>query len=147
MAIHLILHGVNVVSSGLRESELILSNCLGALNKVKDLPPYRIPTQCSHLDVLKNIMTNCSILSFSQHYSHVKTHQNNGWAYGNLLPNSQLNCQMDYDILPRLQFMKHSLLKMFPRDDFPSSQYVCSLEETTSSRTKGIGFDSGFTSS
>jgi hypothetical protein len=68
----------------------------GALNKVKDLPPYSIPTQCSHLDILKNIMANCSNLSFSWLYSHVKAHQDNGKVYGNLTRDAQLNCQMDY---------------------------------------------------
>ncbi len=96
MTIHLILRGVNVVSTNLRGLVLILSNCLGALIKVKDLPPYRIPTQCSHSDILKNIMANCSNLSFSRLYSHVKAHQDNGKAYGDLTRDAQLNCQMDY---------------------------------------------------
>ncbi len=62
MAIHLILKAVNKVSPDLTGSVHILLDCLGALNKVKDLPPYRIPTQCSHSDILKNIMANCSNL-------------------------------------------------------------------------------------
>jgi hypothetical protein len=82
MAIHLILRGVNVVSTNLRGLVLILSNYLGTFNKVKDLLPYRIPTQCSHLDILKNIMANCSNLSFSRLYSHVKARQDNGKVYG-----------------------------------------------------------------
>jgi hypothetical protein len=96
MAIHLILRGVNVVSTNLRGLVLILSNCLGALNKVKDLPPYRIPTQCSHSDIIKIIMANCSNLSFSRLYSHVKAHQDNGKVYGDITRDAQLNCQMDY---------------------------------------------------
>jgi hypothetical protein len=92
MAIHLILLGVNVVSTNLRGLVLVLSDCLGTLNKVKDLPPYRIPTQCSHSDILKNIMTNCSNLSFSRLYSHVKAHQDDGKAYGDLTRDAQLNC-------------------------------------------------------
>ena len=96
MAIHLILRGVNVVLPNLRGSVLILSDCLGALNKVRELPPYRIPTQCSHSDILKNIMANCNELSFTRHYSHVKTHQDDGRAYGDLPRDTQLNCQMDY---------------------------------------------------
>ena len=96
VAIHLILRGVNVVSPNLRGSVLILSDCLGALNKVQDLPPYRIPTQCSHSDIIKNIMANCNELSFTWRYSHVKAHQDNGRAYGNLPWDAQLNCQMDY---------------------------------------------------
>ncbi len=64
MAIHLILKAVNEISPNLTGSVQILSDCLGGLNKVKDLPPYRIPTQCSHSDILKNIIANCSDLSF-----------------------------------------------------------------------------------
>jgi hypothetical protein len=65
MAIHLILRGINEVCQGLQVSEHILFDCLGALNKVKNLPPYCIPTQCSHSDILKNILVNCSNLSFT----------------------------------------------------------------------------------
>ncbi len=64
MAIHLILRGMNESSPNLMGSVHILLDCLGRLNKVKDLPPYRIPTKCSHSDILKNIMANCSNLSF-----------------------------------------------------------------------------------
>ncbi len=86
MAIHLILRGVNAASPNLRGSVMILSNCLGALNKVRDLPPYRIPSQCSHSDILKNIMTNCNNLTFTRQYSHVKAHQDEGRAYSDLPP-------------------------------------------------------------
>jgi hypothetical protein len=96
MAIHLIIRGGNVASPNLRGSVLILSDCLGALNKVRDFPPYRILTQCSHSDILINIMANCSELTFTRHYSHVKAHQDDGQAYGNLPREAQLNCQMDY---------------------------------------------------
>jgi hypothetical protein len=96
MAIHLILCGVNESSPNLTGSVHILLDCLGRLNKVKDLPPYRIPAKCSHLDILKNIMANCSNLSFSRIFSHVKAHQDDGRKYGDLLREAQLNCQMDY---------------------------------------------------
>ncbi len=96
MAIHLILRGVNVVATNLRGLVLILFDCLGALNKVRDLPLHRIPMQCSHSDILKNIMANCSNLSFSRLYSHVRAHQDKGKAYGVLTKDAQLNCQMDY---------------------------------------------------
>jgi hypothetical protein len=96
MAIHLILRGINTISTNLGGLVLILSNCLGALNKVKDLPPYRIPTKCSHSDILKKIMVNCSNLTFSRIYIHVKAHQDDGKTYGTLMRDAQLNCQMDY---------------------------------------------------
>jgi hypothetical protein len=96
MAIHLILKAVNEISPNLTGSVQILSDCLGGLNKVKDLPPYRIPTQCSHSDILKNIMANCSDLSFSRIFSHVKAHQDDKLAYASLPREAQLNCQMDH---------------------------------------------------
>jgi hypothetical protein len=84
MAIHLILKALNKVSPDLTGSMHILLDCLGALNKVKDLPPYRIPTLCSHSDILKNIMANCSDLSFSCIVSHIKALQDDKLAYGDL---------------------------------------------------------------
>jgi hypothetical protein len=96
MAIHLIFRGVNESSPNLTGLVHILLDCLSGLNKVKDLPLYRIPTKCSHSDILKNIMANCSNLSFLQVFSHVKTHQDDGRKYGDLLCEAQLDCQMDY---------------------------------------------------
>jgi hypothetical protein len=96
MSIHLILRGVQEVLPGLTGSVHILSDCLGALHKVENLPPYRIPTKCSHSDILKNIMVNCSNLSFVRDFSHVKAHQDKGIEYGSLTRHAQLNCQMDY---------------------------------------------------
>jgi hypothetical protein len=117
MAIHLILRGVNVASPNLRGLVLILSDCLGALNKVRDLPPYRIPTQCSHLDILKNIMANCSELTFTRHYSHIKAHQDDGRAYGDLLREAQLNCQMDY--LAKMVIYEAHAPQEIPTRQFP----------------------------
>jgi hypothetical protein len=50
MAIHLILWG-NEVYQGLQRLVHILLDYLGALDKVENLPPYCIPTQCSHSDI------------------------------------------------------------------------------------------------
>jgi hypothetical protein len=96
MAIHSILWAINKVSLNLTGSVHIILDCLGALNKVKDLPPYCIPTQCSYSDIVKNIMANCSNLLFSCVFSHVKAHQDDERAYGDLPREAQLNCQMDY---------------------------------------------------
>ncbi len=64
MAIHLILLSVNEVNLDLRGSVEIFSDCLGTLDKVRNLPPLRIPLRCSHSDILKNILVNCSDLTF-----------------------------------------------------------------------------------
>jgi hypothetical protein len=89
---------------------------LGALYKVENLPPYRIPTKCSHSDILKNIMVNCSLLSFKRIFSHVKAHQDDGVEYGNLPRNAQLNCQMDYHA-------KKAIWESTPDPDRPTQRF------------------------
>jgi hypothetical protein len=74
MAFHLILLSVNKVNLDLTGSVEIFSACLGALDKVQNLPPSRILSRCSHSDVLKNILVNCSDLTFNRYYSHVSAH-------------------------------------------------------------------------
>ena len=96
MAIHLILLGINDYNKGITGSVHIYSDCLGALEKVENLPPYRIPSRCSHGDILKNILVNCSDLTFTRTFSHVKGHQDDHASYLDLDRPAQLNCQMDY---------------------------------------------------
>ena len=75
MAIHLILLAAKKVWLSLRGRAVIYSYCMGALGRVANLPPYCIPTKCRHSDILKNILVNCTSLSFTLAYSHVKAHQ------------------------------------------------------------------------
>ena len=75
MAVHLLLLSINRINPTLTGKAHIISDCLGALRRVKDLPPYRIPSKCRHSDILKNIMVHCSDLSFSRLFSHVRAHQ------------------------------------------------------------------------
>jgi hypothetical protein len=102
MTIHLILWGVNKVSQGLQGSvHSILLDCLGALDKVENLPPYPIPSQCSHSNILKNTMIYCSNVSFTQIFSHLKVQQDDHTGYESLTCSTQLNChcqrsEMDY---------------------------------------------------
>ena len=96
MAIHLILLGINDYNKGITGSVHIFSDCLGALEKVENLPPYRIPSRCSHGDILKNILVNCSDLTFKRIFSHVKGHQDDHASYLDLDRPAQLNCQMDF---------------------------------------------------
>jgi hypothetical protein len=75
MAVHLLLLAANTVAPGLTGYVKIYSNCLGALGWVAELPPYRIPTQCRHSDILKMILVNCGGLSFHWEYIHFEAHQ------------------------------------------------------------------------
>ena len=84
MAIHLILLAINEINPDLKGSVHIFSDCLGALNKVKDPPPTRVPSSCAHSDVFKNILVNCSNLLFERYYLHVLAHQDDKEGYQDL---------------------------------------------------------------
>ncbi len=96
MVIHLLLLATNKVHPGLKGLITFFSDCISGLDTVQNLPPYRIPSRCRHLDILKVIMVNCTDLSFTRHYSHVKAHQDNGTEYHLHSRESQINCAMDY---------------------------------------------------
>jgi hypothetical protein len=84
MAIHLILLSVNEVQSNLKGSVHIYSDCLGALNKVENLPPLQNPLQLGTLGCIKNILVNCAGLLFTRLYSHVRAHQDDKMGYQDL---------------------------------------------------------------
>ncbi len=96
MAIHLLLLSVNKIHPTLDGSVEIVSDCLGVLNRVTYLPPYRIPSRCRHSDILKNILVHCRDLSFVTYYSHIKAHQNDQQSFQNLSRKAQLNCICDH---------------------------------------------------
>ncbi len=56
MAIHLFLVSVNWAHKSLSGSAKVVSNCLGALQRVTYLPPYQIPSRCKHSDILKKYL-------------------------------------------------------------------------------------------
>ena len=62
---------------------------------MNNLPTYRIPCQCMHSDILKNIMVNCQNLTFACSYSHVKAHQDDDMAHQYFSRPSNLNFIMD----------------------------------------------------
>jgi hypothetical protein len=91
MAVHLLLLAVITMSLGMGGQVNIYSNCLGALGQVAKLPPYRIPTQCRHSDILKTILVNCGGLSFHREYIHFEAHQDNRTQWEDLTRAAQLN--------------------------------------------------------
>jgi hypothetical protein len=102
MAIHLILVSINRVHKSLSGSAKVVSDCLGALQRVTYLPPYQIPSRCKHLDIFKNILVNCRDLTFSINYSHVKVHQDDTTPFKKLSRSLQLNCICDHLAKQRL---------------------------------------------
>ena len=95
MAIHLLFLSVHRISPALQGSVKIYSDYLGALVRVTDLSPNRIPIRCRHSDILKTILVNCSGLPFSCIYEHVKAHQDDDGIYDTLLGQSQLKFYCD----------------------------------------------------
>jgi hypothetical protein len=96
LAIHMILLSVNTLLPNLSGSVLIYSDCLGAINKVQNLPQDRIPSKSKHSDILKVIMTTCRSFKFSLAYSHVAAHQDDSISFEKLSRPSQLNCACDF---------------------------------------------------
>jgi hypothetical protein len=102
MAIHLILLSINKIQKSLSGSVEIVLDCLGALKRVTCLPPYWIPSQCCHLDILKTILVHCCGLSFTTYYLHIKVHQDDWELFSNLSIKAQLNCICDHAAKQRI---------------------------------------------
>jgi hypothetical protein len=96
LAIHLILLSINRVTPNLPGSVHIYSDCLGTLDKVKNLPPHQILSKCHHSDVLKNIMIHCLTLTFDHLLLHVSAHQDDSKEFDKLSHQAQLNCAVDF---------------------------------------------------
>jgi hypothetical protein len=92
MAIHLILLSADKIHGAQIGSAEVVSNCLGPLRRVTELPPYRIPSRCKHSNILKNILVNCRALSFTIHYLHMRAYQDDSTSFKNLSRKAQLNC-------------------------------------------------------
>ena len=103
MAIHLILLSINQLEGGIHGSVVIVSDCLGALRCIVELPPYRIPSRCKHSNILKNILVNCRSLSFTTHYRHVRAHQDDTKAFKDLGRMAQLNCICNHTAQQRIE--------------------------------------------
>jgi hypothetical protein len=102
MAIHLILLSINKIHKNLLGSVEIVLDCLGALKRVPYLPPFRIPSQCHHSDILKTILVHCRGLSFTTYYLHIKAHQDDRELFSNLSRKAQLNYICDHAAKQRM---------------------------------------------
>ena len=117
MAIHLILLSMNKMHIDLSGSVEIVSDCLGALKCVTNLPPNRIPSRCHHSDILKTILVHFRDLSFMTYYSHIKVHQDDNTTFAQLSRKVQLNCICDHSAKQRIAIdgaEGHVLSHMFP---------------------------------
>ena len=98
LAIHLILLSISKINPTLTGSVHIFPDCLGALNRVKNLPPHQIPSKSRHSRVLTMIMIHCSSMSFDCLFLHISAHQDNRKEFESLLRVAQLNCACDFGV-------------------------------------------------
>ena len=134
MAVHLLLLSFNKTTPNLTGSTHIYSDCLGALNKVENLPPGRIPSRCRHSDILKNILINCKSLSFSVLYSHVYAHQADYKDFDDLDRIAQLN--EGCDVAAKREIVESSIEDNLTQRSFPlepMSLFVHGVKITTES--------------
>jgi hypothetical protein len=122
MAVHRLLLAVKTVSPGLSGSATIYSDCLGALGRVAKLPPYHIPSQCQHLDILKTIMVNCANLSFQREHHHVVAHQDDHTRWKDMSRAAQLNSACDTGAKAILCSKDVTNLPL--REAFPAQTYL-----------------------
>ena len=123
MAIHLILLAVNKVAPNLAGSITIYSDCERALGSVDNLPKLKIPPKYKHSDILKNIMINCSQLSFNIHYKHISAHQDDRMDFSQLSRPAQLNCAVDMGA--KRQLLELDPLVDMKQHNFPLEPVVC----------------------
>jgi hypothetical protein len=64
MAAHLVLTRIATLYPNLSGKVAVYLDCEGAINKLENLPPLHLPEKCKHLNILKNILINCSNLLF-----------------------------------------------------------------------------------
>ena len=95
MAIQLFLRSINEMTPALSGLVTIISGWLGAIRRIKHLPPHRIPSRCKHSGIFKNILVSCSDLTFQRVFEHVDAHQDDWGSYESLIRPKQLNCLMD----------------------------------------------------
>jgi hypothetical protein len=104
MAIHLILLSIDKVHGGKDRSVEVVSDCLGALRRVTDLPPYRIPSRCKHSNILKQKHPGslpCSVLH-DPLPTRAGTHQDDATPFKKLSRKAQLNCICDHTAKQRI---------------------------------------------
>jgi hypothetical protein len=123
MTVHLILLAINELDSMLAGKVRVCLDCKGALDKVGGLPPGRLPAKCKHSDILKNILVNCTKLSFAEVLEHIKAHQDDRMEFHHLLQPAQLNCAVDPGAKWRL--LEADAMELPVRQRFPLEPIVC----------------------
>ena len=140
MAIHLICLVVQRTEPDLHGQITIFSDCPGAPGRVQDLPPYKIPSQCRHSDILKNILVNCSDLMFDWDYVHVLAHQDDHVSFFDLDRPAQLNCMVD--AMAKRQIYNTDVAAPVRRQHFPLEPICCfiGMDKMTSDTGASLHF-------
>jgi hypothetical protein len=123
MVIHLLLMVANKVAPGLTGSVTVFSDCERAIGSIETLTTLKIPAKYKHSDILKNILVNCTDLSFQINYEHILAHQDDDQAFHTLSRPAQLNCAVDAGA--KAQICELDLLTTLRQHRFPLEPIVC----------------------
>jgi hypothetical protein len=95
---------------------------------VAELPPYCIPNQCKHSDILKAILVNCGGLSFHWEYIHVEAHQDEHMQWEDLSRAAQLNAACNAGAKAMLHSQDNTAL--LQQEVFPLEPTCMFMEDT-----------------
>ena len=140
LALHLILLAVNKLYPELAGKVRIISDCLGAVGRVADLPTDRLPSGVKHSDILKILMLHCQSFSFDCIYEHVAAHQNDRDEYKDLPRPAQLNCCMDWDAKQELWELVGQLVPQQQALPLESVVVMIGWDKMTSGSEDSINF-------
>jgi hypothetical protein len=140
MAVHLVLAGIASLHPNLSGKVVIYSDCDGALGKIANLPPLRLPGRCKHSDILKNILIHCSNLPFELEMVHIAAHQDEQEDFHKLSRPAQLNCAVDAGAKKKL-LEANAMAFPGPRQ-FPLEPIACFVgkNKMTSDTSEAIRF-------
>jgi hypothetical protein len=99
-------------------------DCDGTLQKVEELPPLRISLHCKHVDILKNILVNCTSLSILVVFQHIQAHQDDKTDFSLLSRPTPLKCAVDTGAKQALQDAYTTATQLNCRR-FPLEPTVC----------------------
>jgi len=123
MAVHLVLTGIAKLYPDLSGKVEKYLDCAGAIKKLVNLPSGRLSARCKHSDILKNILTNCSKLTFKVEMIHILAHQDDREDFNNLSRPAQLNCAVDAGA--KRQLLEANVTNLPGRQRFPLEPIAC----------------------
>ncbi len=117
LAINLIIWSICNTMSHIQGRADVYCDCLGAINCIKHLPLYCIPSRTKHADILILLLTLSIPTSIEITYHHIVAHQDDSLAMELLPQPVQLNCQFKQTAKTHLlQHLENPTNQTLPRE-------------------------------